>query len=77
MIEPKKSEKYKHFKGDVVEIICVALDCENLEKKFVVYKHLHETKNFPAGTIWIRELSDFIGFKKLNEEKVKRFTKIE
>ena len=76
MDEPKIGERYKHFKGDVVEIICIARDCESPERKYVVYRHPEETKNFPKGTIWIRELNDFMGFKELNGEKIKRFTKI-
>ena len=75
-MEPKKGEKYKHFKGSIVEIICIARDSEDPQKRFVVYEHKEEAKDFPAGTIWIRELNDFIGFKELNGEKIKRFTKL-
>ena len=73
---PKVGEKYKHFKGGEYEIVAVALDCENPERKLVIYKNLHDKENFPAGTIWVRELEEFIGFKELNGEKIKRFVKI-
>ena len=76
MIEPKPGERYKHFKGGEYEIVCVARDCENPEKKVVVYKMLYDKEDFAKGTIWIRNLEDFVGEKELNEEKIKRFVKI-
>lgn len=87
-MEPKSGEKYKHFKGMEVEIICIARDCEDTEKKFVVYKHHEDVKELSGETIWIRELNDFLGEKEFDEDKeyngikfnkgdkVKRFTKI-
>jgi hypothetical protein len=76
MNEPKSGEKYRHFKGGEYEIICIAKDCDNPEKKFVVYKSLYSKNDFPEGTIWIRELSEFLGEKEINERKVRRFVKI-
>ncbi len=71
-MEPKPKEKYKHFKGGVYEIVCIALDCENPKKKLVVYKNIDD------GKIWVRELNDFIGEKVFDDEtKVRRFVKIE
>lgn len=63
MTEPKCGEKYLHFKGMEVEIICVARDCENPDRKFVVYKHHGEIKGISGETIWVRELKDFYGNK--------------
>ncbi|MDH3353385.1 MAG: DUF1653 domain-containing protein [Nanoarchaeota archaeon] len=69
MQEPKPGEKYLHFKNMEVEIICIARDCENPDKKFVVYKHSGSVKGLTGETTWIRELKDFMGFKKFKEEK--------
>jgi hypothetical protein len=75
---PKPGEKYRHFKGKdkVYEIIAIARDCDNPDRKDVVYKSLYDGK-FPFGTIWRRSLEEFVGFKELNGEKIKRFIKIE
>lgn len=42
---------YKHFKGNLYELLYVATDSETLEKK-VVYKAL-----YGDGEIWVRPLS--------------------
>lgn len=46
-----KIGKYRHFKGDIVEVIAVALDSETLEEK-VVYKH--------KDKIWVRDKKMFL-----------------
>ena len=51
MIKPVPGEKYKHFKGMVVEIITVGKSTETLEE-MVVYKH--------DDDIWIRPLDMFM-----------------
>ena len=56
----KKGEKYKHFKGMVVEILEIAKDSETLEE-MVVYKHTD------TNEIWVRPLSMFLS--KVDKEK--------
>lgn len=53
-------KKYKHFKGDIVEVLYIALDSETLERK-VVYKH--------NDKIWVRDYKMFIS--KVDKEKYK------
>lgn len=50
---PKPGELYKHFKGTIHKIICIAKDSENLQD-MVVYTHEAN------GTIWIRPLDMFL-----------------
>ena len=70
----KKGEKYRHFKGMVVEILELAKDSETLED-MVVYRHTD------TDEIWVRPLSMFLS--KVDTEKypdVKqeyRFEKVE
>lgn len=72
MNKPQAGDKYKHFKGMVVEIIATGKDSENLEE-MVVYKHNDE--------IWIRPINMFLS--KVDKEKYPdikqkyRFEKIE
>lgn len=57
-IIPRK--KYRHFKGDIVEVLHIALDSETLDKK-VVYEHNNK--------IWVRDYEMFIS--KVDKEKYK------
>ena len=71
----KEGEKYRHFKGNIYEIVAIAKDSEDLSLK-VVYKHNKE--------YWVRPYDMFIGevdhekypdvkqkyrFEKIKEEK--------
>lgn len=71
-----KLGKYRHFKGSEYEVIAVARDCEDPEKKVVVYRALYASEDFDFGQVWTRSLEDFIGFKEVDGKKVKRFEHI-
>ena len=58
MNKPQVGEKYKHFKGNIIEIIAIGKNTENLEE-MVVYNH--------DGEIWIRPLEMFMS--KVDKEK--------
>lgn len=76
MEEPKPRETYLHFKGLDYEIIAVAQDSDNPEKKSVVYKSLYGGERFPIGTVWSRSLENFLETVDFRGEKIRRFTKI-
>jgi len=65
--------KYRHFKGGEYEVIVVARDCENPGRKIVVYRALYASEDFDVGQVWTRSLEDFVGFKVVDGEKIKRF----
>jgi hypothetical protein len=70
-IEEFKPGIYEHFKGSKYLALTLATDCDDIEKKYVVYISLYENKN---GTVWMREVTDFMGYKSLDDgTKVKRF----
>lgn len=58
---------YKHFKGGLYSVIATALNSENL-RKTVIYQSLED------GKFWTRDFEDFVGYKNLDGEQVKRFT---
>ena len=58
MREVIPGKKYRHFKGDTIEVFYVAKDSETLEKK-VVYEH--------KGEIWVRDYDMFLS--KVDKEK--------
>lgn len=51
MNKPASGDKYKHFKGMVINVIAVGKNTETLEE-MVVYEH--------EGDIWIRPLKMFM-----------------
>ena len=50
-MEIKPKDKFRHFKGSIVEVVCLAKNSENLED-MVVYTHNNE--------YWVRPLSMFL-----------------
>ncbi|MCI8671815.1 MAG: DUF1653 domain-containing protein [Bacilli bacterium] len=52
MREIKAGQKYKHFKGTMIEVIDIAKHSETLEE-LVIYKHLVD------GEIWARPIDMF------------------
>lgn len=44
---------YKHFKGSIHKVICIAKDSETLEEK-VIYTHED------TGEIWVRDKVEFL-----------------
>ena len=72
MNKPQPGDKYKHFKGNIYQILCVGKDSETEEEK-VVYQ---DTEN--PEKIWIRPLGMFLDMKELPDGlSVERFTKID
>ena len=71
---------YRHFKGEnkLYKVLNVAYDCENPGKEVVVYEQLYPSSEYPQGTVWIRGLEDFLGFKEFSDgKKIKRFVLVE
>ena len=52
MREIKIGKKYRHFKGNIVEVTCIAKDSETLEE-LVVYHHIN-TEEY-----WVRPKTMF------------------
>ena len=58
MREITEEKKYRHFKGDIVTVICLAKDSETLKEQ-VVYEHNNQ--------IWVRDKEMFLS--KVDKEK--------
>lgn len=64
---------YKHYKGNIYEVISIAKHSETLEK-MVVYKATYQ----PDGeNLWVRPLKMFLENVMVNGKEVKRFQKID
>jgi len=67
-----KLGKYKHYKGDIVEVIGVAKHSETLED-LVIYKH----SNNDLSELWVRPYEMFLETVKIDGVEVPRFEYIE
>ena len=65
---------YKHYKGNLYEVIGIAHHSETLEE-LVVYKALYDTPDFGYGAIWVRPLVMFEEVVVVDGKEVKRFEK--
>ncbi len=65
---------YKHYKGNLYEVIGIAHHSETLEE-LVVYKALYDTSDFGYGAIWVRPLAMFNETIVVDGREVNRFDK--
>jgi hypothetical protein len=65
---------YKHYKGDTVEVIGMALESETLGE-YVVYRHITGPKASETH-YWVRPLTIFLKKAEQNGEMVERFVRI-
>lgn len=66
---------YKHYKGNLYEVIGIAHHSETIEE-LVVYKALYDTPDFGYGAIWVRPLRMFNETIVVDGSEVKRFEKV-
>lgn len=63
--------KYRHYKGDMVEVIGKALHSETMEE-FVVYRHI-TGKRTGEPYFWVRPKSMFYESVMVDDKEVPRF----
>ena len=62
---------YKHYKGGLYRVICIAKHSETLED-LVIYEALYDN---PDSKLWARPMNVFIGKVVVDGKEVERFTK--
>ena len=73
---------YKHYKGNLYEVIGVARSSEDIHTQLVIYKQLYESKaldgtSLPKGTLWARPKEMFLETITMNDgTKMARFTRV-
>ena len=55
MNEVVLGKKYRHFKGKEYKVLMIAYDCEEPERKLVVYQALYDEHK-----IWVRDYDVFV-----------------
>lgn len=67
---------YKHYKGNLYEVIGVAHHSETLEE-LVVYRALYDSPEFGKNAFWVRPKKMFFGMVEVDGKKVPRFELVE
>lgn len=67
-----KPGKYRHYKGNLYEVIGIALDSETREE-MVVYRALYGSKDFGKDVVWVRPLSSFLENIEINGKQLPRY----
>ncbi len=71
-----KKGKYKHYKGNLYEVIGIAHHSETLEE-LVVYRALYNSEDFGENAIWVRPLKMFQETIIVDGKEIQRFEFIE
>lgn len=71
-----KLGKYKHYKGNLYEVIGIAHHSETLEE-LVVYKGLYNSEEFGENAIWVRPLKMFLETVNIDGKEIPKFEFIE
>ena len=52
---PKPGEVWRHYKGQLYEVVCYALNERHPDEMLIIYRELND------GATWCRPLNEFIG----------------
>ena len=70
-----KLGKYKHYKGNLYEVVGVAHHSETLEE-LVVYRALYDNEAYGDNSLWVRPKAMFLETVVVDGKEVLRFTPI-
>ncbi len=71
-VKPMELGLYKHYKGNIYQVIGIAKHSETLEE-MVVYKAMYQEE---PNNIWVRPKAMFLGKIEINGNLIERFSKI-
>ncbi len=66
---------YKHYKGNLYEVIGIAHHSETLEE-LVVYRALYDSPEFGPEAFWVRPKEMFLDIVEIEAKKVPRFERV-
>ena len=64
--------KYRHYKGNLYEVLEIARHTETLEE-FVVYRALYDSEKFGKNALWVRPKAMFLETLTISGKKFPRF----
>ena len=68
--------RYRHYKGGEYEVIDFGIFEPTLEE-VVIYKQLHDSDSYPAGTVWVRPQKVFEEEIGVEGKKMRRFRPVD
>ena len=74
--EKVKFGKYRHYKGNLYEVVNLAKFAENSDRELedlVIYKALYKSTDFPDGMLWVRTVKEFIEKVDVDGKLIDRF----
>lgn len=71
-----KPGTYKHYKGNLYEVIGLGRHSETLEE-MVLYRALYTSEEYGEGSLWVRPLHMFKEFVTVEGKKVPRFERVQ
>jgi hypothetical protein len=71
-----KLGKYKHYKGNIYEVLFVGLHSDTHEE-MVVYRGLYDSEEFGNNPIWIKSVSGFMENVSVGDKEILRFEYLE
>ena len=77
MRELKIGGKYRHYKGNLYEVVNVVRDSEESQKELVVYKALYDSPEFGKNQVWVRSKEEFLEEITKDGKSFYRFEEIE
>ncbi len=76
MAEEVALGKYRHYKGNLYEVIGTARHSETLEE-MVVYRALYNSKDYGSNALWVRPKDMFLENVAYEGKLVPRFEKVD
>ena len=71
-----KPGKYRHYKGNLYEVIGIGRHSETLEE-LVFYRALYDSPEFGPNALWARPKAMFLEKVRVNGKEVPRFAPVE
>lgn len=71
-----KIGRYKHYKGNLYEVVGLATHSETKDR-LVVYRALYDSPEFGKNALWVRPLAMFLETIEIDGQEVPRFAYIE
>lgn len=69
-------ERYQHYKGGKYTVIAIGFLESDPSSVYVVYRSEYASSDMPAGTVWIRPLTEFEESVHVDGRTQKRFMKV-
>jgi hypothetical protein len=76
-VEPEpRAGRYRHYKGNLYEVVGVARHSETMEE-LVVYRALYDHPRWGPNSLWVRPRAMFVEDVEVDGRRLPRFARVE